>query len=110
LLDFEECIDVIFEETISMFRKMPHFVYLEEMITLLEGFFQFQTHPCAMYCSLSVCVGRVLVAGSRHWYSRGETSTCPGYDRERQDGRDLEVVAWNILRDQINFSRIQNFQ
>jgi hypothetical protein len=56
LLDFEECIDVIFEETTSMFRKMPHFVYLEELIILLEGFFQFQTHPCAMYCSLSVSV------------------------------------------------------
>ena len=46
--------DVVLEETISVFRKMPNLVDFEQLITLLQCFLQLEGDPCSMHSSISI--------------------------------------------------------
>jgi hypothetical protein len=48
LLDFKERINITLEEPVFVLWKVPYFLDMKELITLLEGLFQLQTHPITM--------------------------------------------------------------
>ena len=57
LLDFKECVDVIGEELVGSFRKMPYFVQFQDLVTFLQCFLQFYAAPRPLHGSFAVGVG-----------------------------------------------------
>ena len=54
-LDFREGVDIFFKRCISLLRKMPDFVHLDDTVTFLHGFHHLDTAPRSW--DGSFCVG-----------------------------------------------------
>ena len=53
----KECVDVIGEELVGSFRKMPYFVQFQDLVTFLQCFLQFYAAPRPLHGSFAVGVG-----------------------------------------------------
>ena len=56
MLDLQKRINVIFEETISVLREVPHLVDFEQLVTLFQSLLKFQGDPRSMDSLFGVVV------------------------------------------------------
>ena len=82
LFDFQSSVDVVLEETLTGFVKMPHLVDVLDIVAQLDAFLQFEGAPRSSHAALviGVCAlvrslqGRFCISPCKQAAQRGKAS------------------------------------